>query len=103
MQYYARAYKKDNCDNNIIRMEEYMKSHLYSPMQKDDDFFFFRVPGRPGSGKASDPCHIFLTSRALLHNIRYLLHGVFQIDGTYRLTKNNYPWVICGVVDAMKP
>ena len=34
MQYYARAYKKDNCDNNIIRMEEYMKSHLYSPMQK---------------------------------------------------------------------
>jgi len=100
MQYYARAYKKDNCDNNIIRMEEYMKSHLYSPMQKDDDFFFFRVPGRLGSGKASDPCHIFLTSRALLHNIRYLLHGVFQIDGTYRLTKNNYPWVICGVVDA---
>ena len=37
MQYYARAYKKDNCDKNIIRMEEYMKSHLYSPMQKDDD------------------------------------------------------------------
>jgi len=37
-----------------------------------------------------------LSSKALMEN---LSKGVFEVDGTYRLTKNNYPWVVSGAVD----
>ena len=75
-----------------------MKDHQYSDNLKDDDFFF-RIPVRLGCGTKKDLVHIMLTSRALMNNIDHLKSGVLQIDGTYRLIKNNYPWIVIAVVD----
>ncbi len=66
---------------------------------EDDDYFFFGVPKKLGSGTKKDPVHIMMTSIGLMDNLKHLPNGVFQLDGTYLLTKNNYPWIVCGVVD----
>ncbi len=66
---------------------------------EDDDFFFFRIPKKLGTGAKNSPVRIMLTSKALMANCKYLHLGCFQMDGTYRLTKTNYPWVVCGVTD----
>ena len=52
-----------------------------------------------GTGAKNSPVRIMLTSKALMANCKYLHLGCFQMDGTYRLTKTNYPWVVCGVTD----
>ena len=80
-------------------MEERMKNDQYKETLKKDDSFFFRIPKKLGSGSKKDVVHIMMTSRGLMENLQYINDGVFQIDGTYRLTKNNYPWIVCGIVD----
>jgi hypothetical protein len=46
------------------------------------------VPEKLGAGTKQDPINIMLTSKAL-ENCQFLSKGVFKVDGTYRLTKNN--------------
>jgi hypothetical protein len=94
-----RRYNKANSSNTIQEMAQRMNKHKYSENLEDDECFFFRVPKKLGAGTKKDPVHIMMTSRSLMENCNYLDKGVFQIDGTYRLTKNNYPWIVCGVVE----
>ncbi len=53
----------------------------------------FNIPDELGSGIKKDPLRVLLTSRELIENCQYLDRGIFQIDGTYRLGKNNFPWI----------
>jgi len=80
-------------------MAQRMNKNKFKENLKDDECFFFRVPKKLGAGTKKDPVHIMMTSPSLMENCQYLTKGVFQIDGTYRLTQNNYPWIVCGVVD----
>ena len=70
-----------------------MDENQYNPDLQDDDYFFFNIQSNLGSGTKDDPVRIMMTSPGLMENIRYLDRGVFQIDETYRLCKNNYPWI----------
>ncbi len=88
-----RRYNRDNYSNKISQMHDRMKANKFSVQLQDDDYFFFGVPKQLGSGTKVDPVHIMMTSKGLLDNMKYLKEGVFQVDGTYRLTKNNYPWI----------
>jgi hypothetical protein len=74
-------------------MEKRISEHQYNENMSDDDFFFFNAQKSLGSGTEADPVRIMMTSRALMDNCKYLDRGVFQIDGTYRLCKNNFPWI----------
>ena len=80
-------------------MIETIKNNQYKDSLKEDDYFFFNSQTKLGEGTKSSPVQIMMTSKSLMKNCNYLNDGVLQIDGTYRLTKNNYPWIICGVVD----
>jgi len=94
-----RRFKKSTVDDKIDQLHNLMKKNQYRENISDDSFFFFSVPTKLGKGTKSDPVHIMMTSKVLMENCQNIDKGVFEIDGTYRLTKNNYPWVVCGVVD----
>lgn len=93
VQGFIRRYNIVNYSNKIDQMQKQMNKNQYNDNLIDDDFFFFGVPKRLGAGTKKDPVHIMLTSKGLMNNLKYLRSGVFQMDGTYRLTKNNYPWI----------
>jgi len=88
-----RRYNKLHNSNKISQMKQKMNENQYKEELLDDDYFFFNNPDELGSGTKKDPLRVMLTSRALMDNCQYLDRGVFQIDGTYRLCKNNFPWI----------
>ena len=80
-------------------MLQRMNDNAYNANLGLDDYFFFQIPTKLGEGTKKSPARIMMTSKWCMENCKYLDRGVFQMDGTYRLTKTNYPWVVCGVTD----
>jgi hypothetical protein len=87
---FMRRFNKINYSNKIDVMQKEMLDNQYNEKLLDDDFFYFGISSKLGAGTKKDPVHIMMISRG--QSKIYLKAGVFQIDGTYRLTKNNYPW-----------
>ncbi len=82
-----------------------VKLHLYSDELEDDDYFFFNVNndlrGKPIICKGSDSQHfrLLFSSKRLLQNVEHV--GVFHVDGTYKITIQDFPLVVFGVTECI--
>ena len=96
--------------NNVNEVISYVMSNLYFPTIHENTPFFFGCEFDSknqvilGDGSKLAPLHIYMTSikmLRLLDGTNQMNMHIFHLDGTYRITINNFPLSIFGRSDSL--
>ena len=74
--------------DRITQIETTIRENQYKSKLENDDLFYFGDKTL-GDGTQKHHLNIMMTSKSMMSKCEY--HGVFQIDGTYKLIKNRFP------------
>ncbi len=102
--YYTRQ-KETPTSIKIIDMANFVEQHQYAKDMDPKQMFVFGVSSVIGDGSATNHFGIGLTFLALLANVDASNQNnvaIYHIDGTYKLTTNNFVLVVFGRTDIQR-
>ncbi|CAF1053572.1 unnamed protein product, partial [Brachionus calyciflorus] len=108
IQGFAAKFKNNNGTNNSIEpVVEYIRKHEFRSDMVDDEIFYFSLSyyesGNQIVKPASESNHLNLvyTTKKLLIFLddKVSFSSIFDIDATYKITKNGFPLVVFGRSD----
>lgn len=98
VQSFVRNFTNSDDSNKIEEIIKPISKNVYSDKIKDDKYFYFNVQfdnnEKPIIGNGSDERHfnIIVSAKSWMRNVEN--NGIFQTDGTYKITIQGYPLVL---------
>ncbi len=99
--YYMR-YKQKPISNKVSDLLDFVNKHKYEAGISDRQPFVFGDTNKIGTGSPSDHFGLGMTSLKLLSYVDAANQGnvaIYHIDGTYKLTHNNFILIVFGRTD----